>query len=175
MIANLRVAQVKTTSQNKQSEESLVTRARLGSSDALSELVRLHSPHIYRVSLSILKNHADAEDNLQDVLSRVHGQIIRFKGRSRFSSWIVRIAINEASMKIRKRHSKRVVFNASMPSPEGKRGRFWKSSTIVLTRSASAPPTSSQRKRSLVCIRRWQTSSSATKLKDGLNVNWLSR
>src|SRR5262245_37928012 len=71
--------------------------------ESLPELVRSNSKLIYRVSLGILKNHADAEDNLQNVLVKVYHNIHRFEGRSRLSSWLVRIAINEALMKTRKR------------------------------------------------------------------------
>ena len=71
--------------------------------EAFAELVRANSKLLYRVSLRILKNHADAEDNLQNVFIKVYNNIHRFEGRSRLSSWLVRIAINEALMKIRKR------------------------------------------------------------------------
>jgi RNA polymerase sigma-70 factor (ECF subfamily) len=71
--------------------------------EAFSELVRANSRLIYNVSLNILKNHADAEDNLQAVLIKVHTSIQQFEGRSRLSSWLVRVAINEALMKIRQR------------------------------------------------------------------------
>src|SRR5580704_16253956 len=83
-------------------EDPLIAKARAGSSEAFSELVWKHSRHIYGVSLRILKNHSDAEDNLQDVFCKVYKNIKRFEGRSRFSTWLVRIAINEALMKIRK-------------------------------------------------------------------------
>src|SRR2546426_1910526 len=43
-------------------EQLLIERARSGSSDAFAELVTLHSPQIYSISLKILQNHADAED-----------------------------------------------------------------------------------------------------------------
>ena len=71
--------------------------------ETFPELVRSNSKLIYRVSLGILKNHADAEDNLQNVLVKAYHNIHRFEGRSRLSSWLVRIAINEALMKTRKR------------------------------------------------------------------------
>lgn len=109
---------MKKTTQNLPSEESLVARARGGSPDALAELACLHSPQIYRVSLTILRNHADAEDNVQDVFCKVHKNIHRFEGRSRFSSWLVRIAVNEALMKIRIRHSERMVFHVDMPKAD---------------------------------------------------------
>ena len=102
--------------QDLQSEELLVARARGGSSEAFSKLVRLHSPQIYSVSLAILRNHADAEDNVQDVLCKAYKNIHRFEGRSRFSSWVVRITINEALMKIRDRRSEPVVLHADMPT-----------------------------------------------------------
>jgi RNA polymerase sigma-70 factor (ECF subfamily) len=73
--------------------------------EAFPELVRSNSKLIYRVSLGILKNHADAEDNLQNVFIKAYSNIHRFEGRSRLSSWLVRIAINEALMKIRKRRA----------------------------------------------------------------------
>lgn len=113
---------VKNAAQNPQSEKSLIARARGGSSEAFTELVCLHSPQLYRVSLSILKNHADAEDNVQDVFYKACKNIHRFEERSRFSSWLVRITVNEALMKLRSRQSERMVFHADMPSPESKPG-----------------------------------------------------
>src|SRR5262245_45842806 len=71
--------------------------------ESFPELVRSNSKLIYSVSLGILKNHADAEDNLQNVLLKAYHIIHRFEGRSRISSWLVRIAINEALMRTRKR------------------------------------------------------------------------
>jgi len=110
---------VKNAAQNRQSEELLIARARGGSSEAFTKLVFLHSPQIYRVSLTILRNHADAEDNVQDVFYKVYKNIHRFEGRSRFSSWLVRITVNEALMKIRSRQSERLVFRIDIPRPEG--------------------------------------------------------
>ena len=108
---------MKNAAQNLQSEDLLIARAQGGSSEAFSKLVRLHSPQIYSVSLAILRNHADAEDNVQDVLFKAYKNIHRFEGRSRFSSWVVRITINEALMKIRDRHSEPVVL-ADLPTSD---------------------------------------------------------
>jgi RNA polymerase sigma-70 factor (ECF subfamily) len=109
---------VKSGIKNIQSEKSLIDRARRGNTEAFSELVRMHSQHIYGVSLGILKNHADAEDNVQDVLCKVYKNIHRFEGRSRFTSWVVRITINEALMKIRNRHPEPVVLHTDIPRSE---------------------------------------------------------
>jgi len=107
---------VKSLAQYTQPEEPLITRARQGNSEAFSELVQLHSRRIYSVSLRILKNHADAEDNLQDVLCKVYKNIRRFQGRSRFSTWLVRITINEALMKIRKENFARAAGQTDLPT-----------------------------------------------------------
>src|ERR1700691_4948288 len=88
-------------------ETALIARARSGSTDAFSELVRRHSQQIYGVSLRMLKNHEDAEDNVQNVLCKAFNNIRQFEGNSRFSTWLVRIAINESLMKPRKAQSDR--------------------------------------------------------------------
>jgi len=110
---------VKSYSHYAQAEAPLISQACLGNSEAFSELARRHSRQIYSVSLRILKNHADAEDNLQDVLCRVYQNIRRFQGRSCFSTWIIRITINEALMKIRRESPKRSAVQADLYVEEG--------------------------------------------------------
>jgi RNA polymerase sigma-70 factor (ECF subfamily) len=61
----------------------------------------MHSPLIFQMSFKILKNHADAEDNLQTVFCKAYANIHRFEGRSHISTWLVSIAIHQALMKIR--------------------------------------------------------------------------
>jgi len=99
-----------------QTEGPLITQARRGNSEAFSELVGMHSRRIYGLSLRILKNHADAEDNLQDVLCKVYENIHRFQGRSCFSTWLFRITINEALMKRRRKSFARVAKQTSLPA-----------------------------------------------------------
>src|SRR5690349_9716441 len=90
-------------------ENILVARAQSGSEDAFAELARKHSSQIYKCSLRILNNHEDAEDNLQNVLLRTFRNINSFEGKSQFSTWVVRIAINEALMKLRRRRRDKFV------------------------------------------------------------------
>src|SRR5262250_3878160 len=89
-------------------ERRLVAKAQSGNEDAFTELVRRHSGQIYGLSLNMLRNREDAEDNLQNVLVKAFHNISRFAGNSRFSTWLVRITINEALMKLRKRNSERI-------------------------------------------------------------------
>jgi RNA polymerase sigma-70 factor (ECF subfamily) len=94
---------VRSTRHSKQSGKNAISVGCRPTPEVFSELVRANSRLIYKVSLNILKNHADAEDNLQSVLIKVHSSIHQFEGRSQLSSWLVRVAINEALMEIRKR------------------------------------------------------------------------
>src|SRR6202011_6236263 len=89
-------------------ERTLVAQAQAGDEQAFTELVRRHSGQIYGLSLNMLRNREDAEDNLQNVLVKAFHNIGRFEGNSQFSTWLVRITINEALMKLRKRNSERI-------------------------------------------------------------------
>src|ERR1043166_2847903 len=89
-------------------ERVLVAKAQAGNEEAFTELVRRHSGQVYGLSLNMLRNREDAEDNLQNVLVKAFHHIDRFEGNSQFSTWLVRITINEALMKLRKRNSERI-------------------------------------------------------------------
>ena len=102
-------------------EQELVDRARGGNHEAITELIRTHSRHIYQVSLKILKNHGDAEDNLQDVLCKVCANIYRFDGRSQFSTWLFRIATNEALTRIRRRRCEHWICEADLSRADGEK------------------------------------------------------
>ena len=82
-------------------ERLLIADARTGSPEAFADLVKIYSPRIYNISLRILRNPADAEDNVQNVLWKAHRNMRHFEGRSSFSTWLFRIAVNEALMRIR--------------------------------------------------------------------------
>lgn len=90
-------------SQPVYSDQSLIARARAGDRGAFGELVHMHSHRVYGMSLRILKNREDAEDNLQNVFCKAYGKIGQFEGNSQFSTWLMRIVINEALMMLRKR------------------------------------------------------------------------
>src|ERR1700678_2049074 len=83
----------------------LVAAAKDGDHQAYAELCRRHSKQIFRRVLRITSDVADAEDTLQETLLKAYVHIGRFEGRSAFSSWLTRIAINNALMLLRKRRS----------------------------------------------------------------------
>jgi len=84
-------------------EQSIVVAAQAGDSDAFVTLLNQYSRHIYRVGLSITGNHQDAEDVLQESSLKAYRAVAEFQGNSRFYTWLVRIAVNVALGKLRKR------------------------------------------------------------------------
>ena len=83
----------------------LVAAAKEGDHQAYAELCRRHSKQVLRTILRITRDVADAEDMLQETLLKAYVHIGRFEGRSAFSSWLTRIAINSALMLSRKKRS----------------------------------------------------------------------
>lgn len=69
----------------------------------ISKIFEEYKDKIYRLAITILKNEKDAEDVLQAVFLKIIENISNFKGKAKLSSWIYKIALNEALMKIRSR------------------------------------------------------------------------
>jgi RNA polymerase sigma-70 factor, ECF subfamily len=82
-------------------EATLLASAIAGDSAAFESLVMPHWGALLRVSQRILRNREDAEDAVQNALLDAFRNLNRFQGRSRFSSWLTRIAINAALMGLR--------------------------------------------------------------------------
>jgi RNA polymerase sigma-70 factor, ECF subfamily len=84
-------------------ERELVARAQAGDADATAELLRTHAPRVYRMLARLLADPAGAEDVLQEVLVKAWRALPRFRGDARFSTWLYRIALNEAALDRRQR------------------------------------------------------------------------
>jgi RNA polymerase sigma-70 factor (ECF subfamily) len=91
------------------SDEELVESAKQGDPDAFPQLVKKYSRRILRVGRNITNNDEDAEDVLQETFLKAYTHLDGFQGNSKFYTWLVRIAMNEALMKLRKRKGDRVV------------------------------------------------------------------
>jgi RNA polymerase sigma-70 factor, ECF subfamily len=89
-------------------EGSLVAAAKAGDLNAFQELVSRYEAKIYRLSWNITRNKEDAEDSMQDAFLKAFQHLDGFEGGSRFYTWLVRIAVNEALMKLRKRRPNQV-------------------------------------------------------------------
>jgi RNA polymerase sigma-70 factor (ECF subfamily) len=86
-------------------ERLLVTKAKSGGSGAFGELYERHRTRVYRTAFRILRNAQDAEDAVQRSFQRAFVNLSRFRGDSAFSTWLTRIAMNEALMMLRQRRS----------------------------------------------------------------------
>ena len=84
-------------------EVRLVEQARQGNLDAFTDLVNRYEGKIFRLTQHITGNREDAEDALQETFLKAYSRLDQFHGDSRFYTWLVRIAVNESLMKLRKR------------------------------------------------------------------------
>src|SRR6266849_7265035 len=90
-------------------ESQLVAQSREGDTTAFNELVRRYERKIFRLAQHITQNREDAEDVLQETFLKAYEHLNQFQGNSKFYTWIVRIAVNQALMKLRKRKSDKTV------------------------------------------------------------------
>ena len=90
-------------------EQALVERARAGDTQAFTQLVDRYERKIFRLARNITQNDEDAEDVLQESFLKAYSNLENFQMHSKFYTWLVRIAVNEALMKLRKRKSDRSV------------------------------------------------------------------
>jgi RNA polymerase sigma-70 factor (ECF subfamily) len=84
------------------SDEALVERVRAGDLAALEVLMRRHNRLLYRTARAILRDDAEAEDAVQEAYLHAYRALGTFRGDAKFSTWLVRIAANEALMRRRR-------------------------------------------------------------------------
>ena len=92
----------------REDEGQLVSAAKAGDAAAFEELVNRYERKIFRLGMNITQNKEDAEDVMQEAFLKSFKNIDHFQGDSRFYTWLVRIAVNEALMKLRKRRPNQV-------------------------------------------------------------------
>jgi RNA polymerase sigma-70 factor (ECF subfamily) len=87
----------------KDDESALVAAAKAGDVSAFETLVGRYERKIFRLTQNITQNREDAEDAMQEAFLNAYEHLQNFEGNSRFYTWLVRIAVNQALMKLRKR------------------------------------------------------------------------
>jgi RNA polymerase sigma-70 factor, ECF subfamily len=80
----------------------LIAHVLAGETDAFYELIRPYERGVFLAAASILGNDADAEEVSQEAILKAYKHLARFRQESKFSTWLIQIAINEAKMKLRK-------------------------------------------------------------------------
>jgi RNA polymerase sigma-70 factor, ECF subfamily len=83
-------------------EDELVRRALIRDQAALREIMTRNSPRLYRTARSILRSEGDAEEVVQETYLRAFAHIDRFRGEAKMSTWLTRIALNEALGRLRR-------------------------------------------------------------------------
>jgi RNA polymerase sigma-70 factor (ECF subfamily) len=97
------------SSQAGTDEATLVAQSRTGDDRAFGELVRRYEGKIFRLAQHVTQNREDAEDVLQETFMKAYEHLDQFQGNSKFYTWIVRIAVNQALMKLRRRKTDKSV------------------------------------------------------------------
>ena len=91
------------------SDEVLVAAAKMGHGTVFDELHKRHAGRMLRVAQRITRHRQDAEDAVQESFLSAYLHLKSFDGRARFETWLTRIAINTALMKVRKNRKSREV------------------------------------------------------------------
>jgi RNA polymerase sigma-70 factor (ECF subfamily) len=90
-------------------ELTLVRAAKAGDIGAYEQLVRRYDRNVFRIAQHITHNREDAEDVVQDAFLKAYENLAKFQEQSKFYTWLVRIAVNEALMRLRRRRPERTV------------------------------------------------------------------
>jgi RNA polymerase sigma-70 factor, ECF subfamily len=83
-------------------EQALIRRVQAGEAEAFYELIRPYERAVFLGAFAIVKNEADAEEVAQEAVLKAFNALGRFRQKSKFCTWLIQIAINEAKMKLRK-------------------------------------------------------------------------
>src|SRR4051812_43592740 len=95
--------------ENPSDELVLVRAAKQGDVSAFEQLVKRYDRNVFRIAQHITQNREDAEDVVQDAFLKAYQNLVNFQEQSKFYTWLVRIAVNESLMKLRKRKTSRTV------------------------------------------------------------------
>src|SRR5256885_1690322 len=112
--------QSKATETAVSDELALVQAAKQGDVSAFEQLVKRYDRNIFRLAQHITQTREEAEDVVQDAFIRAYQNLDQFQGNSKFYTWLVRIAVNESLMKLRRRKtSKTVSMDEDVETEEG--------------------------------------------------------
>jgi RNA polymerase sigma-70 factor (ECF subfamily) len=102
----------------REDEPQLVAAAQAGDRAAFEELVSRYERKIYRITRHITQNDEDAEDAMQDAFVKSYQHLSDFQGGSRFYTWLVRIAVNESLMRLRRRRPNQISLDEPVEGEE---------------------------------------------------------
>ena len=100
--------------EKKVTDASLIREFTRGSIEAFEELIAKYESKVFNLAMRFTRNQEDAEEVVQDVFTTLYKKIHGFQGKSAFSSWLYRIVVNAAFMKLRKRRQQAAVYIEDM-------------------------------------------------------------
>jgi len=95
--------QPQTRQQHEAPDEELVERVRAGEIELFSVLIRRYNQRLFRITRSILKDDAEAEDAMQEAYVAAYTKLAGFRGEAKFSTWLTKIAVHAALARSRRR------------------------------------------------------------------------
>lgn len=116
------------------SDEELVVLARAGGETAVRILIQRNNRRLFRVARAVLRNDSEAEDVVQETYVRAFTKLDTFRGASSFSTWLTRIALNEAMGRLRRRRANAAVAELEKVAADRDGGR------IVMFPNSMVPP-----------------------------------
>ncbi len=96
--------------EKKVTDLDLIRKFKRGSTEAFEELVQRYESKVFNLAMRLTRNQEDAEEVLQDVFTTIYKKVAGFQGKSAFSSWLYRIVVNAAFMKLRKRKQQTTMY-----------------------------------------------------------------
>jgi RNA polymerase sigma-70 factor, ECF subfamily len=128
------------------SDEEIVHRVSSGDIQMFEVIMRRHNQRLYRAARAILQDDAEAEDAVQQAYLDAYRHLNQFEGRAQFSTWLTRIALNEALA--RRRRGGRQTTNSdharaqatASPSPDPERQAYGKELSVLLESALAGLP-----------------------------------
>jgi len=112
-----------TGSQLRPNEAELIKSVCNGEREAFYELLRPYERMIYATAISVVRNSADAEEVAQEAVLKAFSGLAKFRGESKFSTWLLQITYNEARMKLKK--ARPHLYESIDDQPQSEEGDFW--------------------------------------------------
>src|SRR5215831_17894342 len=88
---------------------ALIHAIRAGEESAFEELVRRHERRLLRLAFNVTHSREDAEEAVQEAFMKTYRHLDKFQENAKFSTWLIRIVLNESLVKLRKRQSQPTV------------------------------------------------------------------
>jgi RNA polymerase sigma-70 factor, ECF subfamily len=99
-------------------DEDVARRVLAGETELFELVMRRHNQRVYRTVRSILKDEDEVEDAMQQAYVQAYTHLGQFAGHSRFSTWLIRIALNEALGRLRRGRKLVAIDDDTLPEEE---------------------------------------------------------